>query len=878
MKNKFFYLLMVILSLFCLPIILSGYAFAKVLPSNVAQTKTKLTFLKSPLSFEANKGQSNNAVKYLSRNKSHTLFLTKNEAVLSLLSDSKKQISVKIKLLGANKNPKISGLKKLPGEINYFIGNDPKKWLTNIPTYGKVKYSDIYPGIDLVYYGNQEKLEYDLVVAPGVNPKTITLKFKGAKKLELDKEGNLVLHTNGEKIVQKKPIVYQETSGSKKEIVGNYILKANNEIGFKIDKYDTKRTLVIDPQLVYSTYLGGTGNGSDAGNSIAVDSQGNAYVTGQAQSTDFPTTSGAFQTVNPGTFRDSAFVSKFSPTGTLIYSTFLGGTQSIGDEKGKGIAVDESGNAYVLGETRENDFPITSGAIQAQVKNQNIEAFITKLNSTGSSLIYSTFLGSPLNDTANGIAIDTSGNAYIIGRTDSPEFPTTQGAFQITSPVANAAVFISKINPTGTVLIYSTFLGGSQYEEGYGIAVDGTGNAYVAGNTSSSNFPITQGVIQSTLKGVNDVFVTKLNPNGTGLVYSTFLGGSSSENAFDSFGIGGFLRQYYDIAVDQSGNAFVTGATQSNDFPTTNGTLQSTKKGTVDSFVAKLNPSGTSLLYSTYLGGTQNDAGTGIAVDSNGNAYVVGTTVSSDFLTQNAVQANQGNDNVPATFERDAFVTVLNPGGSAALFSTYFGGGGADDGYALAIDTSKNIFITGGTYNTNLPLINPYQNTLKGYQDGFVAKISAAVEPIASPTPSGSQPTLDPKKNIIKALKDLNLARKKLARASKPARPISKKILSLIKQVQGLLGAGEIECEENLTLIIDDLVSTLQEVFDNICASNTRLANPNVKYITKIKNCIDPAAAENFRKVVDVSTDAILDASEVDDNEDFVPDVCQQEE
>ena len=386
MRNKYFYLLGFVFSLLCVSSILTrdNIACAHVLSNHLVGSKVKAVFLKSPLSFEVNKGQSGNPVKFLSRNKSHTLFLTPNEAVLSLLpSNHKKSSLIKMRLLDSNQNPKVSGLKELPGKVNYFIGNNPKKWQTNISTYEKVKYDDVYSGIDLVYYGNQEKLEYDLVVAPNSDPKKIALKFEGAKKLELDKDGNLVLHTNYEKIIQKKPIVYQETFGFKKEISGNYVLKANNEVGFQVGKYDTKRPLVIDPQLVYSTYLGGTGNGQDSGNSIAVDSQSNAYVTGQAQSTDFPITSGALQTGSPGVFRDSAFVSKFSPTGTLIYSTFLGGTQSIGDEEGVAIAVDNDGNAYVLGQTRESSFPITSGALQSTVKNQNIEAFITKLNPSG---------------------------------------------------------------------------------------------------------------------------------------------------------------------------------------------------------------------------------------------------------------------------------------------------------------------------------------------------------------------------------------------------------------------------------------------------------------------------------------------------------------
>ena len=902
MRNKNFYLLGFVFSLLCVSSVLTrgNFACANILSKYLATSKAKLAFLKAPLSFEINKGQSHKQIKFLSRNKNHTLFLTQNEAVLSLVpSKHKKSSLIKIKLIGSNQNPKISGLRELPGKVNYFIGNDPKKWQTNISTYEKVKYNDVYPGIDLIYYGNQEKLEYDLVVAPRVNPKMITLKFEGTKKLSIDKEGNLVLHTSREKIIQKKPIVYQEIFGFKKEISGNYILKANNEVGFLVSKYDTKRTLVIDPQLIYSTYLGGDGNGQDEGNGIVADSAGNAYITGRAQSTNFPTTQGAFQTVSAGTFRDSAFVSKFSPTGTLVYSTFLGGTQSIGDETGKDIAVDSNGNAYVLGETRESDFPITSGVLQLALKNQNIEAFIVKLNPMGNSLIYSTFLGGNQHEKVGGITIDASGNAYVTGSTPSSNFPTTAGALQATLKSFVQNVFISKINPTGTALLYSTYLGGQGFDEGNDIAVDASGNAYVIGNTKSSDFPVTGGVVQATRKGDHDVFVTKINPTGTSLIYSTFLGGTSNENG-DTGNIYTNIITSYGIVLDQSGNAYVTGSTQSSDFPITQGVFQSTKKGLVDSFVTKLNSTATSILYSTYLGGSSNDAATGITIDSSENIYVTGNTKSNDFpITQGALQ------NGMRTGAQVAFVSVLGSNGKSLLYSTYFGGSVDSRTNKLAIDNSGNIYLTGVTSSTEFSTGNPIQGVLKGVQDAFVAKISAVVEPTStssssssstssssggtstssggsssSSTSSSGGPTTasvgNPKKDIIKALKDLNLARQKLLRASKSARPISKKILTLIKQLQGLLGNSGSDCEDNLTLAIDNLVSTLQDVFDNICGASARVSNPNIRYITKIKNCIDEQAANNFRKVVDVSTDAILNASEVDNDEDFVPDVCQE--
>ena len=579
---------------------------------STAKAHLQEAYGKLPLSFEANRGQADPQVRFLSRATGHTLFLAPTEAVLMLRSrervnryslnvkraphdattqppddstarrpnDSATQrpnestiephndsTVLRMSFVGANPKTRMEGQEGLPGKANYFLGNDPKKWRTHVPTYAKVHYQDLYPGIDLIYYGNQRQLEHDFVVRPGADPGSIALSFQGADKVEVDAQGDLVLHTAAGAIRQRKPVIYQEVAGLRRDIAGGYLLREKRTVGFKVDKYDPSRPLIIDPVLIYSTYLGGSS--SDVAGGIAVDAAGNAYVTGGILSTDFPTTAGAFQTTLGGDL--DAFVTKLNPTGSaLVYSTFLGGSAF---DEGLGIAVGAAGNAYVTGDTRSTNFPITAGAFQTTLGG-SAGAFVTKLNPAGSALVYSTYLGGSNNDDGKGIAVDLTGNAYVTGDTDSSNFPTTAGAFQTTLGGDGGDAFVTKLNPAGSALIYSTYLGGSGLDRGLGVAVDASGNAYVTGDTRSTNFPTTAGAFQTTLDGFADAFVTKLNPTGSALIYSTYLGGIS----FDE-GLG--------IAVDSSGNAYVTGDTTSADFPTTTGAFQASAGGALDVFVAK---------------------------------------------------------------------------------------------------------------------------------------------------------------------------------------------------------------------------------------------------------------------------------------------------
>jgi RHS repeat-associated protein len=692
---------------------------------------------KLPLIFEANQGQTDAQVRFLARGSGYGLFLTRRgEAVLALgkprsshaalhsfdlLSSANKAGArttnspdvMRIKLVGGNPTPQVKGSEELPGKSNYFISSDAKKWRTNVPTYAKVKYGAVYPGVDLVYYGNQRQLEHDFMVSPGADPSVITLGFEGAEKLFIDTQGNLVISSKKGRVSLERPAVYQEIAGVRLEIAGRYVFKGKNQVGFEILPYDVSKPLVIDPVLVYSTYLGGSS--SDGGLGIAVDSSGNAYVTGTTTSTNFPTTLGAFRRTSGGGF--DAFVTKLNAAGSgLIYSTYLvggGGSFFLGPSF-VGIAVDSSGNAYVTGTTASTDFPVTSGAFQTTFGGFD-DAFVTKLNGAGSALVYSTYLGGNSGDQGRGIAVDSVGSAYVTGIT-STNFPTTSGAFQTTAGGSSDA-FVTKLNAAGSALVYSTYLGGNDQDPATGIAVDSTGSAYVTGVTRSTNFPTTSGAFQTTYGGNFDAFVTKLNAAGSAPVYSTYLGGNDLD-----FGLA--------IAVDSAGSAYVTGWLNSTNFPTTLGAFQPTFGGNFDAFVTKLNAAGSALVYSTYLGGGSRDEGHGIAVDSAGSAYVTGLTLSTNFPTMNPITgACEGFCGMGYAARFDAFVTKLHTAGSALVYSTYLGGTDDDVGQGIAVDSSGNAYITGTTTSTDFPTIGAYQTMTQGGGDGFVTKITAPSPP-----------------------------------------------------------------------------------------------------------------------------------------------------
>ncbi len=628
----------------------------------ISNQQLQAAYAKLPLSFEANLGQTHDSVKFLSRGSGYSLFLTPTEAVLALSTpqDKSSDIShrsalkpqptantsptvVHMQLLESNQQPKVTGLEQLPGIVNYFLGNDPHLWHRNIPTYAKVQYQQVYPGVDMVYYGNQGLLEYDFVMAPGTDLNIIKLALQGVEKLEVNDQQELVLHTAAGSVKLHQPLAYQQVNGLRKAIASHYVLKGKNQVGFQVAAYDRSQPLIIDPVLSYSTNLGGSNyygsyTLSDMGTGIAVDRDGNAYVTGEANAINFPTQNPFQATLSPNPFGNlfpDAFVTKLNATGdALVYSTYLGGSSL---DQGQGIAVDREGNAYVTGLTGSTNFP-TQNPFQSAA-NSHGAAFVTKLDATGSALVYSTYLDGNSVDDGNGIAVDIEGNAYVTGYTNSTNFPT-QNPLQTAIGGGNDA-FVTKLNATGDALVYSTYLGDSSDDRGYGIAVDQAGKAYVTGVTISTHFP-TQNPFQAAEAGNYDAFVTKLDSTGNALVYSTYLGGSSGDS-----GNG--------IAVDKAGKAYITGITTSTDFPTEN-PFQATSYGAPTVFVTSLDATGSALVYSTYLGGLgrRGDYGTGIAVDRASNAYVTGVTTGG-FPTQNPFQPGSG-----STFG-NAFVTKLTP-------------------------------------------------------------------------------------------------------------------------------------------------------------------------------------------------------------------------
>jgi uncharacterized repeat protein (TIGR01451 family) len=631
-----------------------------------------------------------------------------------------------MRLVGASPNADARGVEKLPGKANYLIGNDPSRWRTGIPTYARVHYRNVYAGVDLVYYGNQRQLEHDFVVAPGADPKQIRLAVEGAERVELEAEGDAVLRAGDGEVRLRAPLAYQEVAGERRRVAASYVLHEGNpqsairnpkseELAFELGAYDPALPLVIDPVLVYSTYLGG-GN-IEEGTHIAVDASGAAYVVGQTYSNDFPTAAGAAQGA-PGGASD-ILVTKLNAAGTaLVYSTYLGGS---GDDRGAGIAVDPSGDAYIASSTNSTNFP-TLNPLQGS-KGAGFDLSITKLNSSGSALIYSTYLGGNGDDYAgasNAMAIDAALNVYVAGSTSSTDL-ATGGAAQSSYGGGVSDGFAAKLNSAGSSLIYRTYLGGGGQDRAQGVAVDSSGNAYVTGLTDSLNFPATAGAFQSSPGGggLTDAFVVKLDPAGSSRVYSTYLGGGGQDEG-------------YGIAVDSSGNAYVCGFAGAN-FPTTAGALQTANAGGPDAFMTKLDAAGSSLLYSTYVGGAGDDRAWGLALDASGNAYIAGYTSSQSFL--------------PSPFRGfgggayDAFVAELNAGASGIVFSSYLGGSGDDQARGIALDSANSIYITGWTASPDFPTAFPVQ-AYGGSRDAFVAKIGVAADlALSMAAPATTPPT-----------------------------------------------------------------------------------------------------------------------------------------
>lgn len=661
-----------------------------------------------PMSFEANHGQAPSDVLFLAHGTGYSLSVTPQGAALTLSKQGNEQprkhasgnfstaapsMFMRMTLAGSNPHPHIEGQEQLPGTVSYYIGSDKTKWHGEIPTYKQVHLQDVYPGIDVVYYGNQQQLEYDFVVAPGADPTNIKMTFQGIEHVAVDATGALVLSSATGEIRQHKPVVYQEINGARREVSSHYVLVSDNEVSFHVDDYDREHPLVIDPVLTYATYFGGTNDEVSYG--IATDTNGNMYMTG----TIF-------------TSPQHVFVSKLNAAGTAVqYMVILGDPTC--DASGESIAVDGSGNAYVTG---------TYGHVDQFGYCNNDDALAVKLNATG-VVQYNHYFGAG-RDSGTDIVVDAQGNAYITGHT-AGDWPTTPGVLQPTQPGFGDA-FVLKLNSTGNV-IFSTYLGSPDIDEGTAIAVDAQSNVYVAGTTqSAANFPTTATGYQRAKNSFVAGFVSKLNATGSALQYSTYLSGTNNQG--DSIS---------DLAIDGAGKIYVTGSTTSRTFPTTasafdrscgtDGLCNEICTGFPncnwqygdDIFVTKFDPTlsgAASLIYSTFIGGENRELAEGIAVDAAGNAYVTGRTASSSFPINNAIQSSLGGD-------FDVFVTAVNATGSGLLYSTYLGGSVWDEGRAITVDQSGTVYATGLTGSTNFPTYSPVQGTNGGGYDAFLVKI-----------------------------------------------------------------------------------------------------------------------------------------------------------
>lgn len=714
------------------------------------KTLANTAYGKLPLFFEANRGQTDPQVRFVSRGPGYTLFITPTEAIFSLLTPQSMTdpeptavnfTALQMRLIAANPHAKASGLEILPTQVNYLRGQDRQQWQTAVPTYAKVQLQDIYPGIDLVYYGHQQQLEYDFIVAPGADPARIRWAIAGLDNripVELSNNGDLVLNAGPAEIRWYKPVIYQHIAGQRRIIDGGFKLMGRQmaedkttdedettEIGFTVAAYDRTQPLVIDPVLglAYSTFLGGVKE--DYGTSIAADHAGHAYITGATASIDFPVV-GALQSTLSGTKTTDAFVTKLNAAGTdLIYSTYLGGTDDKNDI-GYSIAVDDSGNAYLTGMTTSSDFPLTGLSGGSVLKGTN--AFITILDAAGSVPLYSTYWGGDKDEEGRGIALtrQPSPNLWLVnvsGYTTSTALAADNAPFPLQNPfqpvlLGGADVFVSVIDPNTGTLRYSTYLGGAKDDKGSAIVTDQTGHIYITGSTASANFPVTGFAFDTTLGGSLDGFVAKINPDpavrGThSLIYSAYLGG----NDVDS-GAG--------IAVDSGSQAYITGSTASTDFPVTPAAAIRSYSDKGDAFISKVDASGTELVYSGYLGGSGADSGAGIVVTENKTAtvyqyytYVTGVTSSTNFpTTPDALSKTLGGGS-------DAFVVELSENGSKLLYGTYLGGiNGSDSGIGIA-DDGYGVYVTGSTASSDFPVTLPNAfDTINGSStDAFVVKL-----------------------------------------------------------------------------------------------------------------------------------------------------------
>jgi hypothetical protein len=695
------------------------------------------SFASLPVEFEENQGQHDPAIRYLARARGYQMYLTSDGPVIvfsrSKPSDDVKRSAIQMRFGGANETPELVGQERSEHKTNYFVGDHPSDYRTDIPNYARVLYRQVYPGIDVAFYGRNGAVEYDLLLRPGADPGRIEMDFAGAEKLELDASGDLLIHTGAGVLTQHRPAVFQERDGAREAVAADYRVVDGNKVRLQVASYDPGRTLTVDPILSYSTYIGSFNGGSSDLRGVAVDPAGNAYVVGTTAATDWPVAS-AYQSSRAGA--NDIVVAKINPQGTgLVYSTYLGGRNS--NSSANAISIDASGNAYIAGTTTSNSYPTTKNVFSGAINGGG--AVVTKLNAAGNGLVFSTYLKNA-GGTPYGVASDSSGNVVVAGTTRSGTLTTTSGALQTTTG-ATTTGFISKLSPTGSALVFSTYLGGSVNDNVNGLALDPSGNIYVTGDTASNNFPVTAGAFQSTTPGPHPAFVAKINPTGTTMLYGTFLGG----NSFD-MGLA--------IAVDAGGRAFVTGNTESVDFPIRNGRGWGVSNPNFSvSFISVLNADGAGLYWSTLFGGNGcltstvtsctyygwMDRGMGIAVDSSGtNVYAVGFLSSIEGVNlYDPIQSvlNGSSDAFVVHLQQDA----LTPNLFNTRYATRLGGTSGDVANAVAIDGQGNVYVVGGNNagSANGGLSGDFPTTKGAYRvswtqgpETFVFKLSTLNSPV----------------------------------------------------------------------------------------------------------------------------------------------------
>jgi hypothetical protein len=662
-----------------------------------------------PLFFIPNAGQTGPSLRYVVQTPELRAGFTLDSVVFQI-----RETQLRVRFAGANPNVSIEAIDPMAARANYLIGDDPAAWHTGVPTYRGVVYRNLYPGIDLNYTGSGPKLKSEFLVAPGADPNQIRLEYPGADDhISIDAHGDLVVRAGDAELREQAPVAYQESEGVRHPVRAGYRLAPSHTVAFDLGDYNPALPLVIDPVISYSTYLGGTA--MSAVTALALDASGNLYAAGRTEAIDFPV-SNAIQAVNRGGV--DAFVFKLNAAGnTLLYATYIGGR---GDDRAAGIAVDSGGQIYLAGSTASTNFPLVSSIRPALGGTR--DAFAVKLNAIGNLMVYSTYLGGSGFDAATAIAVDAAGNAYIAGDTQSTDFPLSNPVQSVFGGKTDA--FVTRLTPAGAIS-FSTYLGGNNDEHVGGVAVDASGGIYLAGGTLSANFPVAA-ALQAANGGSQDAFVTKISTSPAQLVYSTYLGGTGGQI--------GTPEQANAIAVDSAGSAYVAGVTNSANFPVTAGAFQTTFNGVQDAFVTKLNAAGSANLYSTYVGSSSFDWASGIAIDTGLNAYVAGYTSSAGFPVVGGVQAGFNGF-------YDAFVSKLNPLGNGLTFSTLYGGTGADQANAIAVDSSGNMFIGGQTSSLDLPLQGAIQSFNVGSSTGWVARLGVTAPPPELPAANSVSPS-----------------------------------------------------------------------------------------------------------------------------------------